>query len=300
MDKRYTENSGLGMPLTILIIAVAFVLAGGVYYTLKQYSELPQERKTEKTGTPEADTDTDMGAMARSVSIPLNAQNKSGESGTAVLEDLGNGTKVTIRLTGAPAGVPQPAHIHVGSCPNPGAVKYPLPNVVNGEATVTLSMLLSDLMKELPLSINVHKSGTDLGTYVACGDIKDGDTMMKDDSMMKKDEGTMMKDDSMMKKDEGTMMESPSIQSFTITAKNFSFSQSEIRVKKGDTVKIALTVSDGMHNWIVDEFNARTSTIRAGETNSTEFVASKSGTFEYYCGVGSHRQMGMVGKLIVE
>jgi uncharacterized cupredoxin-like copper-binding protein len=50
----------------------------------------------------------------------------------------------------------------------------------------------------------------------------------------------------------------------------------------------------------VDEFDARTVIVQPGQTAEVEFVADKTGTFEYYCSVGTHRQMGMVGKLIVE
>jgi uncharacterized cupredoxin-like copper-binding protein len=31
-----------------------------------------------------------------------------------------------------------------------------------------------------------------------------------------------------------------------------------------------------------------------------QFVADKTGTFEFYCSVGNHRQMGMVGTLVVQ
>ena len=121
-------SKGLSTAASIGLVLVLIILAGGVYYTLEQYSTLPQA----------ANTDTDRGSemMDRSVRVTLNAQNASGETGTAELEDIGNGTKVTIRLAGAPSGVPQPAHIHVGSCPNPGAVKYPLPNVVKDRKSV--------------------------------------------------------------------------------------------------------------------------------------------------------------------
>ncbi|HAZ28548.1 MAG TPA: hypothetical protein DCY48_02100 [Candidatus Magasanikbacteria bacterium] len=85
-----------------------------------------------------------------------------------------------------------------------------------------------------------------------------------------------------------------------IGAKNFEFSQEEIKVKKGDTVKITLTSTQGFHDWKLDEFKAATKQVNTGETATVEFVADKAGTFEYYCSIGSHRQMGMVGKLIVE
>jgi len=88
--------------------------------------------------------------------------------------------------------------------------------------------------------------------------------------------------------------------SFTIDSFIFGYSMEEIRVKQGDIVTINLTNSDGFHDWVVDEFGAATDTIQAGETTSITFVASKKGTFEYYCSVGSHRAQGMVGNLIVE
>ncbi len=87
---------------------------------------------------------------------------------------------------------------------------------------------------------------------------------------------------------------------FTVDAKNFSFSPTEIKVKKGDMVKVTLNVKEGLHDWVVDEFNARTKQTAEGKTDTVEFTASKTGTFEYYCSIGQHRKMGMVGKLIVE
>jgi plastocyanin len=85
-----------------------------------------------------------------------------------------------------------------------------------------------------------------------------------------------------------------------ITGKNFSFSKSEIRVKEGDIVQVNFTSENGTHDWVVDEFGAHTAVVQTGGKSSVTFVAGKKGTFEYYCSVGSHRQMGMVGSLIVE
>jgi len=89
------------------------------------------------------------------------------------------------------------------------------------------------------------------------------------------------------------------IKIYNIDSVNFKFSLTEISVKKGDRVRINLRVTDGFHDWVVDEFNAKTKQIAIGQTDSVEFTASRAGTFEYYCSVGTHRQMGMVGKLIV-
>lgn len=94
---------------------------------------------------------------------------------------------------------------------------------------------------------------------------------------------------------------SASNNSFTITSSNYQFDVKEIRVKKGETVNITLVNSDGRHDWVLDGYDdVRTKTLLSGEQDTVEFVADKAGTFEFYCSVESHRQMGMVGKLIVE
>ncbi|OGN04280.1 MAG: hypothetical protein A2659_03275 [Candidatus Yanofskybacteria bacterium RIFCSPHIGHO2_01_FULL_44_24] len=80
----------------------------------------------------------------------------------------------------------------------------------------------------------------------------------------------------------------------------FSFNPAEIRVKKGDTVRIIFRNEKGTHDWVIDEFNARTKILQVGQTETIQFVANKAGTFEYYCSVGTHRQMGMKGNLVVE
>ena len=87
---------------------------------------------------------------------------------------------------------------------------------------------------------------------------------------------------------------------FNITGKNFAFSETEMKVKKGDTVTVNFESTTGFHDWVVDEFKAKTQQVRPGTKTSVTFVADKAGTFEYYCSVGSHRAEGMTGKLIVE
>lgn len=86
---------------------------------------------------------------------------------------------------------------------------------------------------------------------------------------------------------------------FTVEGGNFKFSPNELTVNKGDVVRIIFKNIEGTHDWVSDDFNARTKIIKAGETDEIVFTADKSGNFEYYCSVGKHREMGMVGKLIV-
>ena len=92
---------------------------------------------------------------------------------------------------------------------------------------------------------------------------------------------------------EGTLRE------FTVTGSNFTFSPATMTVKKGDTVRVTFKNQSGTHDWILDEFNAKTKILNGGQEETVEFIADKAGTFEYYCGVGQHRQMGMKGTLTV-
>ena len=71
-------------------------------------------------------------------------------------------------------------------------------------------------------------------------------------------------------------------------------------VNVGDTVRITLRNTGGMHDLKIDEFNAKTKVLQSGEEETIEFVVDKAGTFEYYCSIGTHRQMGMVGTLTVQ
>jgi len=85
-----------------------------------------------------------------------------------------------------------------------------------------------------------------------------------------------------------------------LTGKNFEYSVKEMRVKKGAKVTVNFTSEEGFHDWVLDEFNARTGRVQSTESTSVTFVADKVGTFEYYCSMGNHRALGMTGKLIVE
>jgi plastocyanin len=126
----------------------------------------------------------------------------------------------------------------------------------------------------------------------------EAETMMEGDTspdvMM---ENVPAMEDSMMDETGDMMSET---KTFNLTGKNFEFSQKEIRVKKGDTVTVNFESTSGFHDWTVDEFNAKTQQVEVGTKTSVTFVADKAGTFEYYCSVGSHRQAGMVGTLVVE
>ena len=106
------------------------------------------------------------------LTIKMVAQNDSGENGTATLTQVADGVRVAVKLDGAPKDVPQPTHIHVGNCGHINkAPEYPLAPTVNGEGAYTVKgITLADLLKGT-YAVNVHKSGTELATYVSCGNI---------------------------------------------------------------------------------------------------------------------------------
>lgn len=93
--------------------------------------------------------------------------------------------------------------------------------------------------------------------------------------------------------------QAPSVREFTVTGSNYSFTPAYLTVKKGDTVRITFKNSTGFHDLKIDEFSVATKKISAGTEETVEFVASKAGSFEYYCSVGNHRAMGMKGTLTI-
>lgn len=154
--------------LIIGIIVVLLLIGSGIYFWI-QSKPAPTPAAQEQ---PQAETPKQETYPPTIISVNLDALNKSGQLGSAVVKDENGKAKVTLTITGEPKGAIEPAHIHVGACPNPGAVKYPLNNVVEGKSETVLEVSTDELLKELPLSINVHKSAKDIKIYVACGNIK--------------------------------------------------------------------------------------------------------------------------------
>lgn len=74
--------------------------------------------------------------------------------------------------------LPHPAHIHNGSCAALGDVVAPLQDVTLvagsdrvGASTTTVDMKIKDILGS-PHAIMAHASAQDLGTYIACADLK--------------------------------------------------------------------------------------------------------------------------------
>jgi hypothetical protein len=106
-----------------------------------------------------------------SVTVSLQEQNGSGESGEVTLTPVDEDqTRVVIELQGAPAG-PQPAHIHERGCDDiDPAPANNLENVVEGRSETVVDVSL-DHLQSTPHAINVHRSPEALDQYVACATV---------------------------------------------------------------------------------------------------------------------------------
>jgi hypothetical protein len=111
-------------------------------------------------------------STAGSKVFALHAQNGSNENGTVALVPQGMKTLVVVELTGAPAGTPQPAHVHVGPCATlTPAPTYALESLVDGVSMTTLDVPIAKLT-DGTFAVNVHKSVAEIKTYVSCGNLK--------------------------------------------------------------------------------------------------------------------------------
>ena len=89
---------------------------------------------------------------------------------------------------------------------------------------------------------------------------------------------------------------------FTFELKKFAFTPNVFEVKAGTTVKIKIVNAGGIHDFVIDELDVKSSQIKEGEEEIFEITIpedAKGKEYEFYCSVGNHRQQGMVGTLTV-
>jgi hypothetical protein len=106
----------------------------------------------------------------------LSAVNNSGVRGSAGVQSAGVGSGARISIEGATLGGQHPWHVHVGRCGSGGAVvgsanAYPVLQVgSDGRASATASIGVA-LRENESYHVNVHRSLTDLGTIISCGNL---------------------------------------------------------------------------------------------------------------------------------
>lgn len=90
------------------------------------------------------------------------------------------------------------------------------------------------------------------------------------------------------------------VEIIVVEAGSFYYKPNEIRIKKGQKVRIELHSVSMMHDFVIDELGVKIPVTQSGEVGIVEFTADTAGTFEYYCSVGNHKAQGQIGTLIVE
>lgn len=89
------------------------------------------------------------------------------------------------------------------------------------------------------------------------------------------------------------------LKEFDVIAKQWEFEPSTIEVDFGDTVILNIESIDVNHGIMIPEFGVN-KMLNAGEKIQVEFIATKKGTFSFFCNVfcgSGHSNMG--GKIIV-
>ncbi|MGH7718809.1 MAG: CHRD domain-containing protein [Gemmatimonadaceae bacterium] len=145
--------------------------------TQSQYPQTPANPSAAGTGarwtatlsaTPAAMNDTTVGT-----SISGNATVSAG--------DMSGSTKAEITVSGLRSGQTYPWHVHSGSCATDGPIVGP----ADAYKPLTASMGSTTATATIPIAtpssgqyhVNIHKSPTEPGVIIACGDLKSGSGM---------------------------------------------------------------------------------------------------------------------------
>jgi Cu/Zn superoxide dismutase len=115
----------------------------------------------------------DESAGAADLTLQLVEQNSSGQDGTATFTSLEGGrTRIVLELTNPPE-VPQPAHVHSGTCDDLGDPVVALTSVEDGTSDTEVERSLEQL-EQGDLVIHAHKSEAEYDVSVACAPIGHG------------------------------------------------------------------------------------------------------------------------------
>lgn len=280
-------------PIAAIIIAL-LVIGGGAYGVKKVADKNKKEKKekqeqVEKEQKEKTAKEAEAAKQPTTLQIKLDEQNKSGQSGQAVILQTGTSTvKVIVNITGKPSGVSQPAHIHLGACPNPGAVKYPLTSIDNGASQTDIpNMTLEQLLSELPLAVNVHKSAAEAKAYTSCGDI------------VKEEKSSDQKD--VNNKDDREKSETEAKEAAKVNYTSGGFSPKIVTIKKGDTVvfenktgaSFSVASNDHPTHLLYPEFD-QYKTDQRGKSEF-RFTFEKVGTWGYH----DHLNADVLGTVVV-
>lgn len=130
-------------------------------------------------GTTSATTPAGASVTWRATLQPMNGSNITGTA--AVTPTSTAAATATVNISGAVSGDVHPWHVHTGTCATgggvvgPGSAYTPLTVAAGGSASSTAS-LPAVLDATQKYHVNIHKSPTDMGTIVSCGDLTPSST----------------------------------------------------------------------------------------------------------------------------
>lgn len=157
-----TRPRGTGAALVGLLVAAAGLAATGCGR---------QARVESEPSTPAPEPATWSATLSGSVGSALR--------GRATAERTASGTRVRVTLRDLAPGARLPWHVHQGRCGSEGeivgtAAAYPLLEAPSGGEASASAELGLRLDPALSYYVNVHASPDDLGSIVACGQLRAG------------------------------------------------------------------------------------------------------------------------------
>jgi Cu/Zn superoxide dismutase len=151
---------------------LAMLLVAPFLAACAQGGDAGGDQMAQDTAQETAATDAEAGDMMEGTSVALAPKNESGVAGTAVLTSAeGDSLDVALSLSGVKDGESYPAHVHEGSCQEPGGVVSGLTEVTADGTTGTSTTRVPDPRAgdaAGPFLVMAHLPD---GTPAACGDI---------------------------------------------------------------------------------------------------------------------------------
>lgn len=89
----------------------------------------------------------------------------------------------------------------------------------------------------------------------------------------------------------------------TLEMNNFAYSLETIPARAGETLRINLVSTGGVHDFVIDELDVSSGSVSGGESTVIEVSIPEDTPagerYEFYCSIGNHRALGMVGHIEV-
>lgn len=111
-------------------------------------------------------------SISQEINISISEENMSKETGMATIKEEDSKVYIAFKINNFPEEIIQPSYIYSGACGSLGQIIYQLESVSNSESETILDASFDELKEQFPLSIVIHKAPTEMGTIVACGEIR--------------------------------------------------------------------------------------------------------------------------------